>query len=94
MPQISALNRTKRCWSCSSVVSLSNIDFIHRSGNRCYYWETAIGKKVDVLGDRSKGEVVQHGFESLGLRRIGGGQAMPIAIWQIISYCLVLDRRV
>ena len=65
------------------VVSLSNINYIHRSA------ETAVvigkrptAKKSMFWGIEAKARIVQHGFENLGLRRISGGQAMPIAVWQ------------
>ncbi|MSO74217.1 MAG: N-acetyltransferase [Alphaproteobacteria bacterium] len=65
------------------VASLSNISEIHRSA------ETAI-----VIGDRptsagalfwgieAKARLVEHAFEVLGLERVGGAQAMPLADWQ------------
>ncbi len=65
------------------VASLSAIHPIHRSA------ETAI-----VIGDRptgtgalfwgmeAKARLVIHGFETMGLERIGGAQAMPLADWQ------------
>lgn len=74
------------------VVSLSNIDFIHRSA------ETAVvigkrptAKKSMFWAIEAKARIVQHGFERLGLRRIGGGQAMPIAVWQ--NYQLLFGFR-
>lgn len=65
------------------ICSLSAIHPIHRSA------ETAI-----VIGERStsrgalfwgmeaKARLVEHGFETLGLMRIGGAQALPLADWQ------------
>lgn len=65
------------------VASLSAIHTIHRSA------ETAV-----LIGDRptsagalfwgleAKARLVIHGFETLGLERIGGAQAMPLADWQ------------
>lgn len=65
------------------IASLSNIHPIHRSA------ETAV-----IIGDRptsrgalfwgmeAKARLVEHGFETLGLERIGGAQAMPLADWQ------------
>ncbi len=65
------------------IASLSNIHPIHRSA------ETAV-----VIGDRptsrgalfwgmeAKARLVEHGFETLGLHRIGGAQAMPLSDWQ------------
>lgn len=74
------------------VVSLSNINYIHRSA------ETAVvigkrpsAKKSMFWAMEAKARIVQHGFEKIGLRRIGGGQAMPIAVWQ--NYQLLFGFR-
>ena len=74
------------------VVSLSNINYIHKSA------ETAViigkrpsAKKSMFWAMEAKARIVQHGFEKIGLRRIGGGQAMPIAVWQ--NYQLLFGFR-
>ena len=74
------------------VVSLSNIDNVHRSA------ETAVvigrrptAKKSMFWAIEAKARIVQHGFETIGLQRIGGGQALPIAIWQ--NYQLLFGFR-
>lgn len=67
----------------AGVVSLSNISTKHRSA------ETAvvIGKRKSAKnaifwGMEAKARLVEHGFEVIGLQRISGGQAMPLAEWQ------------
>lgn len=65
------------------VASLSSIHPIHRSA------ETAvlIGNHSTSAGAlfwglEAKARLVIHGFEVMGLERIGGAQAMPLADWQ------------
>jgi RimJ/RimL family protein N-acetyltransferase len=65
------------------VASLSNIHPIHRAA------ETAvvIGDRGDTRGAlfwglEAKALLTQHAFETLGLERVGGSQAMPLADWQ------------
>ena len=67
----------------AGVVSLSNINNMHKSA------ETAViignrrtSKSAIFWGMEAKARLVEHGFEVLGLKRIGGGQAMPLAEWQ------------
>ena len=73
------------------VVSLSNIDFIHRSAETAVViGERPTAKKSMFWAMEAKARIVQHGFETLGLRRIGGAQTMPLAVWQ--NYQLLLVR--
>ena len=68
------------------VASLSNIHPIHRSA------ETAIvvadrrdTQGVLFWGLEAKALLTEHSFETLGLERVGGAQAMPLADWQRIQ---------
>ena len=74
------------------VVSLSNIDFIHRSAETAVViGERPTAKKSMFWAMEAKARIVQHGFETLGLRRIGGAQTMPLAVWQ--NYQLLFGFR-
>ena len=91
MPQISALNVPKDVGHAVGVVSLSNIILFMICRDRCY-WKRPSAKK-SMFWAISKGEIVQHGFESLGLpNRWWPSNANSFG--KIINYCLVLDRRV
>ena len=74
------------------VVSLPNIDFIHRSAETAVViGERPTAKKSMFWAMEAKARIVQHGFETLGLRRIGGAQTMPLAVWQ--NYQLLFGFR-
>lgn len=65
------------------IVSLSNISAIHRSA------ETAViinhgtsGAGRLFYGLEAKALITEHAFETMGLERISGSQARPLAEWQ------------
>ena len=65
------------------IVSLSSISTIHRSA------ETAVivnnrtsGNGRIFYGLEAKARITEHAFETMGLERISGSQAKPLAAWQ------------
>ena len=73
----------KRSERVVGIVSLSNINTIHRSG------ETAviIGERTSAEGAlfyglEAKARITEHAFEIMGLERVSGSQALPLADWQ------------
>jgi len=65
------------------ICSLSAIHPIHRSGETAVViGERSTSRGAAFWGMEAKARLVEHGFETLGLMRIGGAQAMPLADWQ------------
>jgi hypothetical protein len=65
------------------IASLSNIHPIHLSAETAIViGERPTSRGALFWGMEAKARIVEHGFEVLGLKRIGGAQAMPLANWQ------------
>lgn len=65
------------------IASLSNIHPIHRSAETAVViGERPTSRGALFWGLEAKARLVEHGFETLGLNRIGGAQAMPLSDWQ------------
>lgn len=68
------------------VASLSKIHPIHRSAETSVMIANRKNPRGSMFwGLESKALLTIHGFETLGLERIGGAQAMPLAEWQRIQ---------
>jgi len=65
------------------IASLSNIHPIHRSAETAVViGERPTSRGALFWGLEAKARLVEHGFETLGLMRVGGAQAMPLSNWQ------------
>ena len=69
--------------SCVGVISLSCIDMAKRSAQIAIVMDNAAaGRKAPMLALEAMALVTEHGFVSMGLRRIWAGQHVELAGWQ------------
>jgi len=81
--RIALLIRPKGEERAVGICSLSAIHPIHRSGETAVViGERSTSRGAIFWGVEAKARLVEHGFETLGLMRIGGAQAIPLADWQ------------
>lgn len=65
------------------TASLSAISWRHRSAETAVVIGDRVGRADDLFhGLEAKARLVEHAFEVMGLERVGGGQARPLADWQ------------
>jgi len=65
------------------IVSLSNISTLHRSAETAVIVNNRTGGTGRLFyGLEAKARITEHAFETMGLERVSGAQARPLAAWQ------------
>ena len=80
---LALLIRPKGAERVVGIVSLSSISVLHRSADTAVIVNSRVsGSGRLFYGLEAKARITEHAFETMGLERISGAQAMPLAEWQ------------